>query len=94
MPVDGPWNEWSGRQRKYGSPGRSLRLSREAAVAAFLFAMVNNGLIMLGVNSYWHYLATGIILVLALTLGLLGAGGKIALPRWRSTSAEVPAAKD
>jgi ribose transport system permease protein len=64
------------------------------AVAAFLFAMVNNGLIMLGVNSYWHYLATGIILVLALTLGLLGAGGKIALPRWRSTSAEVPAAKD
>jgi ribose/xylose/arabinose/galactoside ABC-type transport system permease subunit len=33
-----------------------------------------NGLIMLGVNSYWHYLATGIILILAIALGLLGGG--------------------
>jgi ribose transport system permease protein len=45
-------------------------------LASWLFAVVNNGLILLGVNSYWQYLATGIILVLALALGLLGAGGK------------------
>lgn len=44
------------------------------ALAAFLFAMVNNGLILLGVNSYWHYLATGIILILALAIGLVGGG--------------------
>jgi ribose transport system permease protein len=46
-------------------------------LASWLFAVVNNGLILLGVNSYWQYLATGIILVLALALGLLGMGGKL-----------------
>ncbi len=46
-------------------------------LAAWLFAMVNNGLILLGVNSYWQYLATGAILVLALALGLIGAGGRL-----------------
>ncbi len=45
-------------------------------LASRLFAVVNNGLILLGVNSYWQYLATGIILILALALGLLGMGGK------------------
>jgi ribose transport system permease protein len=45
-------------------------------LAAWLFAVVNNGLILLGVNSYWQYLATGVILVLALALGLIGAGGR------------------
>lgn len=33
--------------------------------------------ILLRVNSYWQYLATGIILILALSLGLLGMGGKL-----------------
>ncbi len=42
------------------------------ALAAFLFAMVDNGLILLGVNSYWHYVATGAILVVALGIGVLG----------------------
>jgi ribose transport system permease protein len=40
------------------------------ALAAFLFAAINNGLILLGVSSYWQYLATGIVLILALVLGL------------------------
>lgn len=48
-------------------------------LASWLFAVVNNGLILLGVNSYWQYLATGVILVLALALGLLGLGGTL----WR-----------
>ena len=48
-------------------------------LASWLFAAVNNGLILLRVNSYWQYLATGVILVLALSLGLLGAGGSL----WR-----------
>jgi ribose transport system permease protein len=46
-------------------------------LASWLFAVVNNGLILLGVNSYWQYLATGVILVLALSLGLLGMGGRL-----------------
>ncbi len=50
-------------------------------LAAWLFAVVNNGLILLGVNSYWQYLATGVILVLALVLGLIGAGGRVRRPR-------------
>jgi ribose transport system permease protein len=62
------------------------------ALAAWLFAMVNNGLILLGVNSYWQYLATGIILILALVLGLVGVGGRLwgrAGSPWRA--AEPPA---
>ncbi len=47
------------------------------ALAAWLFSMVNNGLILFGVNSYWQYLATGIILILALVLGLVGIGGRL-----------------
>ena len=43
-------------------------------LAAWLFAMVNNGLILVGVNSYWQYLATGVILVLALALGMVSSG--------------------
>jgi ribose transport system permease protein len=43
-------------------------------LAAWLFSMVNNGLILIGVNSYWQYLATGVILVLALALGMIGSG--------------------
>jgi ribose transport system permease protein len=42
------------------------------ALASFLFAMVDNGLILLGVNSYWHYVATGAILIVALGIGVLG----------------------
>jgi ribose transport system permease protein len=56
-------------------------------LASWLFSVVNNGLILLGVNSYWQYLATGVILVLALALGLLGAGGTL----WRRTGARTPA---
>jgi ribose transport system permease protein len=60
--------------------GTSLRGGEGTLVgtvlAAFLFAMVNNGLILLGVNNYWQYLATGVILVLALALGMIGPGGK------------------
>ena len=52
-------------------------------LASWLFAVVNNGLILLGVNSYWQYLATGVILVLALALGLLGMGGTL----WRRPAA-------
>ena len=48
-------------------------------LASWLFAAVNNGLVLLRVNSYWQYLATGVILVLALSLGLLGLGGTL----WR-----------
>jgi ribose transport system permease protein len=47
------------------------------AAAALLFAVVNNALIMLGVSSYYQYLGTGIILILALVLGLIGFGGRI-----------------
>jgi len=46
-------------------------------LACWLFSVVNNGLILLRVNSYWQYLATGVILVLALALSLLGAGGTL-----------------
>jgi ribose transport system permease protein len=42
------------------------------ALASFLFAMVDNGLILLAVNSYWHYVATGAILIVALGIGVLG----------------------
>jgi ribose transport system permease protein len=59
----------------YGGEGTLLG----TVLAAWLFAVVNNGLILLGVNSYWQYLATGIILILALSLGLLGLGGRL----WR-----------
>jgi len=52
-------------------------------LASWLFAVVNNGLVLLGVNSYWQYLATGVILILALSLGLLGAGGTL----WRRAGA-------
>lgn len=55
-------------------------------LASWLFAVVNNGLILLRVNSYWQYLATGIILVLALALGLLGVGGTL----WRRPGARGP----
>ncbi len=57
----------------YGGEGTLLG----TVLAAWLFAAVNNGLILLGVNSYWQYLATGLILVLALALGLLGIGGRL-----------------
>jgi ribose transport system permease protein len=55
--------------------GTSLRGGEGSLVgtvlAAWLFAMVNNGLILYGVDSYWQYLAIGIVLVAALTLGVL-----------------------
>jgi ribose transport system permease protein len=47
------------------------------ALAAWLFAVVGNGLVIVGVNSYWQYVATGIIVILALILGRLGFGGEI-----------------
>jgi ribose/xylose/arabinose/galactoside ABC-type transport system permease subunit len=51
------------------------------ALAAWLFAVVGNGLVLLGVNSYWQYVATGIIVVLALIMGKIGFGGAISWPR-------------
>jgi ribose transport system permease protein len=54
-------------------------------LASWLFATVNNGLVLLRVNSYWQYLATGVILVLALSLGLLGLGGTL----WRRSGLRV-----
>jgi ribose transport system permease protein len=41
-----------------------------SVLASFLFSMVNNGLILCGVDSYWQYLAIGVVLVIALTLGV------------------------
>jgi ribose transport system permease protein len=41
-----------------------------SVLAAILFSMVNNGLILCGVDSYWQYLAIGVVLVIALTLGV------------------------
>jgi len=55
--------------------GTSLRGGEGSLIgtllAAWLFAMVNNGLILYGVDSYWQYLAIGIVLVAALTLGVI-----------------------
>jgi ribose transport system permease protein len=59
------------------------------ALAAWLFAVVGNGLVLLGVNSYWQYVATGIIVILALILGKVGFGGEI-WPRRRSISGGAP----
>jgi ribose transport system permease protein len=59
------------------------------ALAAWLFAVVSNGLVLVGVNSYWQYVATGIIVILALILGRLGLGGEI-WPRRRATTEEAP----
>jgi ribose transport system permease protein len=47
------------------------------ALAAWLFAVVGNGLVLIGMNSYWQYVATGIIVILALILGKAGLGGEI-----------------
>jgi ribose transport system permease protein len=59
-------------------------------LACWLFAVVSNGLILLRVNSYWQYLATGIILILALSLGLLGMGGRLwRMPRTRTFGAKA-----
>jgi ribose transport system permease protein len=49
------------------------------ALAAWLFAVVANGLTLIGLNSYWQYVATGVTVVLALVLGKIGLGG----PLWR-----------
>ncbi len=73
----------------YGGEGTLLG----TALAAWLFAVVGNGLILLGVNSYWQYLATGIILVLALVLGLIGAGGRLWPRRGAVWRVERPASE-
>src|SRR3981081_4708490 len=46
------------------------------ALAAWLFAVVGNGLVLLGVNSYWQYVATGIIVILALMLERIQSRGQ------------------
>ena len=62
--------------------GTSLRGGEGSLVgtllAAWLFAMVNNGLILCGVGSYWQYLAIGFVLVAALTIGAVIEHGR----RW------------
>jgi ribose transport system permease protein len=64
--------------------GTSLRGGQGSLVgtllAAWLFAMVNNGLILFGVDSYWQYLAIGVVLVAALTLGAMVDSAR----RWRA----------
>jgi ribose transport system permease protein len=64
--------------------GTSLRGGQGSLVgtllSAWLFAMVNNGLILFGVDSYWQYLAIGVVLVAALTLGAMVDN----VLRWRS----------
>jgi ribose transport system permease protein len=59
------------------------------ALAAWLFAVVGNGLVLVGVDSYWQYVATGIIVILALILGRVGLGGEI-WPRRRAMSGGAP----
>jgi ribose transport system permease protein len=59
------------------------------ALAAWLFAVVGNGLVVIGMNSYWQYVATGIIVILALVLGKVGLGGEI-WPRRRGTPGGTP----
>jgi ribose transport system permease protein len=59
------------------------------ALAAWLFAVVGNGLVLVGMNSYWQYVATGIIVILALILGKVGFGGAI-WPRRGSMSGGAP----
>jgi ribose transport system permease protein len=59
------------------------------ALAAWLFAVVGNGLVLIGMNSYWQYVATGIMVILALILGKVGFGGEI-WPRRRGTSGGAP----
>jgi ribose transport system permease protein len=59
------------------------------ALAAWLFAVVGNGLVLIGMNSYWQYVATGIIVILALILGKVGFGGEI-WPRRRDDSGDAP----
>jgi putative xylitol transport system permease protein len=71
--------------------GTSLRGGQGSLIgtllAAWLFAMVNNGLILFGVDSYWQYLAIGVVLVAALTLGAMVDSVR----RWRSA---VQSARD
>jgi ribose transport system permease protein len=59
------------------------------ALAAWLFAVVGNGLVIVGMNSYWQYVATGIIVVLALIMGKVGFGGAI-WPGRHGTSGSAP----
>jgi ribose transport system permease protein len=45
------------------------------ALGAWLFSVVANALLLFGVNSYWQFVATGGIIVLALALSLVQRGG-------------------
>lgn len=73
--------------------GTSLRGGEGTLVgtvlAAWLFAVVGNGLVLVGMNSYWQYVATGIIVVLALIMGKIGFGGAI-WPRRHGMSGSAP----
>jgi ribose transport system permease protein len=59
------------------------------ALAAWLFAVIGNGLLLVGMDSYWQYVATGIMVILALILGRVGLGGQV-WPRRRAMSGGVP----
>lgn len=59
------------------------------ALAAWLFAVVANGLTLIGLNSYWQYVATGVVVVLALVLGRIGFGGRL-WPRGQRPSLRPP----
>ena len=45
------------------------------AVGALLFAVINNSMNLLGIASYWQYVVTGVVLVLAIALGSARSGG-------------------
>jgi ribose transport system permease protein len=64
------------------------------ALAAWLFAVVGNGLVLVGVNSYWQYVATGIIVILALILGKVGFGGEIWQRRRAMSGGAPPESQD
>ena len=44
------------------------------ALGAWLFSVVANALLLFGVNSYWQFVATGTIIILALALSLVQEG--------------------
>jgi ribose transport system permease protein len=77
--------------------GTSLRGGEGSLVgtllAAWLFAMVNNGLILCGVGSYWQYLAIGFVLVVALTIGVLVEYGRRWITELLTAWAEMRAKK-
>jgi ribose transport system permease protein len=60
------------------------------ALGAWLFAVVSDALTLLGTNSYWQYVATGAVLILALALNLVRFGSPVAFARQWTRPAGAP----